>query len=173
MGYDFGRSRIETALKKAAGEAGLEDPFVHILELGDFSVNYRVSGFLKEVKQLISARSELREKMLDCLHEEGIEIVSPTFMNQRVLPEKRIFIPKDKKIPIFEEKEEAPEAIIFDKAELAESTEALKEKIKGYEKQLDELNSKKNGDQSEPLRKNLESKITRLKEHYKSMTENI
>ncbi|RNI13771.1 hypothetical protein EFE42_06545 [Methanohalophilus sp. RSK] len=44
LAYDICRQDIETALLKAADEAGLEDSFVHVLELGDFSVTYKVGG---------------------------------------------------------------------------------------------------------------------------------
>jgi len=67
LGYDIPRLKIETALKKAALKSELSDPFVHVLNLGDFSVTYRISGLLNEVKQLISARSRLRCFMLDCI----------------------------------------------------------------------------------------------------------
>jgi small-conductance mechanosensitive channel len=73
---------------------GLTEPFVFVLELGDFSITYQTAGFLEEVKYLISAESELRECMLDALHRAGIEIVSPTFMNQRQLAAERVFIPE-------------------------------------------------------------------------------
>ncbi|MEO6201684.1 MAG: mechanosensitive ion channel family protein, partial [Nitrospirales bacterium] len=85
LGYDISHKTIEKLLAEAALAANLTDPFVHIMELGDYSVTYRVSGFLVEVKQLLSARSNLRAKMLTTLHNAGIEIVSPVVMNQRRL----------------------------------------------------------------------------------------
>ncbi len=44
LGYDVPRQKIEKNLLLAAEKAGLETPFVHILELGDFSVTYKVGG---------------------------------------------------------------------------------------------------------------------------------
>lgn len=41
LGYDVPRGRIEASLLRAAQNAGLQDPFVRIFELGDFSVSYR------------------------------------------------------------------------------------------------------------------------------------
>ncbi|MBW2380297.1 MAG: mechanosensitive ion channel, partial [Deltaproteobacteria bacterium] len=94
LGYEVPRDTIEKCLIEAAENAGLTEPFVFVLELGDFSITYQTAGFLEEVKYLISAESELRECMLDALHRAGIEIVSPTFMNQRQLAADRMFIPE-------------------------------------------------------------------------------
>lgn len=85
LGYDVPRGMVREQLEAAALEAGLTDPFVHVMTLGDFSVGYRVSGFLAEVRTLVSARSRLAGSVLDALHGAGIEIVSPSFMNQRAL----------------------------------------------------------------------------------------
>ena len=57
LGYDLDHKRIEELLIKAAQSCGLQEPFVHILKLGDFSVTYRVSGLLQEAKHLITAQS--------------------------------------------------------------------------------------------------------------------
>lgn len=122
LGYDVARHRVETQLKVAAERAELSDPFVQILDLGDFSVTYRLGGFLEDVKQLISARSRLRAMMLDALHEDRIEIVSPTFMNQRQLAAERHFIPPATPAPEATDALLAiPESLMFDKAEQAES----------------------------------------------------
>jgi len=127
LGYDISHEVIKAQLKKAAIEANLEDPFFQILELGDFSVTYRIAGFLKEVKQLLSAQSKLRQKMLDILHSANIEIVSPTFMNQRQLKISDSIVPQKKrgrKAKIVAE-EQSPEDIIFDKADEAQKIEEL------------------------------------------------
>jgi small-conductance mechanosensitive channel len=50
LGYDVSRLRIEELLLEAGKKANLSDPFVHVAELGDFSVTYRVAGMLTEVK---------------------------------------------------------------------------------------------------------------------------
>ncbi len=128
LGYDLPRRKIQASLLAAAESAGLSEPFVRVLELGDFSVSYRIGGILNEVKQLLSARSVLRAAILDHLHNDGIEIVSPNFMNQRVLSPQQVFIPSDDPSSSNdgEEVEVFPEEIIFDKAEEAESLEKLK-----------------------------------------------
>ncbi|WP_295873125.1 mechanosensitive ion channel domain-containing protein [uncultured Zhongshania sp.] len=137
LGYDVDRRDIETALLKAIEAAELGDGFVQIRNLGDFSVNYRASGWLKEAGLLVSARSRLRGKMLDALHDAGIEIVSPSFMNQRPLPPELKFIPKRKKVNIPEEdKNGHAEEILFSKAEVASAVENLEAKIKKLKEKL-------------------------------------
>ena len=90
LGYDVHHSIAEKQLLRAADKCGLEDSHVRIRELGDYSISYRIAGMLREVKLLITTGSDLRKAMLDCLHEAGIEIVSPSFMNQRALSIGRI-----------------------------------------------------------------------------------
>ena len=92
LGYDINRKEIERYLIAAAETSNLESPFVQVISLGDFSVLYRVSGLLLEVKKIITARSELHKNILDSLQDGGIEIVSPTFMNTRSFNPKQSFI---------------------------------------------------------------------------------
>lgn len=93
LGYDLDHAEIEALLVEAAKASGLEEPFVQILELRDFSVTYRIAGFLPEVKRLLTVRSRLQASVLDTLHGASVEIVSPTFMNQRQLAEGVRFVP--------------------------------------------------------------------------------
>lgn len=138
LGYDVPRLRVEELLRQAAVRADLEDPFVVTQELGDFSVTYRVAGLLTEVKSLISARSRLRGAVLDCLHAGGVEIVSPNFMNQRVLAPDRVFIPSSGSEQAAEIEAEAPvpENILFDKADRAEETEKIARTIGSVSEEL-------------------------------------
>ena len=129
LGYDLPHQRIRPLLLKAAGDAGLDEPFVQILELGDFSVTYRVAGMLTEVKQLLTARSNLHSQVLDTLHGSGIEIVSPTVMNQRPLDaEKRILPPDATRVfePATDHTDQVPQELIFDKVEEAERVDQLR-----------------------------------------------
>ena len=132
LGYDVPRKTIEVLLLEAAEAAGLKDPFVQIRELRDFSVTYRIAGLLEEVKQLLTARSRLGGCVLDALHEGGVEIVSPNFMNQRVLDPSGAFIPsrdRDAEIPDTPSTEDrAPESLVVDKADAAESLAQLRER---------------------------------------------
>ncbi len=127
LGYDVDHAVVEPLLSAAARSSGLEDPFVHVLELGNFSVGYRVAGFLPNPKQLITTRSVLRVNVLDRLHQAGIEIVSPTFMNQRQ------FAPETQVVPAPRARRSASpnevkgsETLAFDKADAAERLRALK-----------------------------------------------
>ncbi len=126
LGYNYNHNRIEELLKGAALKSGLEDPFVRIVDLGDFAISYRIAGMLKEVKLLLTARSDLRKHVLDTLHGAGIEIVSPHFMNQRPLHDGELIISKTVREEIISNVNDIPENIIFDKAEEAESKVNLK-----------------------------------------------
>ena len=122
LGYDRHHAEIEALLAEAARAMQLEDPFVQVVELGDFSVTFRVAGFLADVRHLLTARSKLRMKMLDSLHAAGIEIVSPTFMNQRQVGETP-FVPTPR--AQVQDRGPAPEEIIFDKANQNEAVQDL------------------------------------------------
>ncbi|MGM0667906.1 MAG: mechanosensitive ion channel family protein, partial [Bacteroidota bacterium] len=115
LGYDVPRTKIEEALKEAALATGLNDPYVYITDLGDFSVTYKVHGFLEDTGKFFSTRSLLNAKVMDLLHRNRIEIVSPTFRNSRSVDDRQ-FIPEyhaeKKKV----EKEVSPEELVFDEA---------------------------------------------------------
>jgi small-conductance mechanosensitive channel len=172
LGYDVPRRAVEPALLQAAADAGLTEPFVHVRCLGDFSVVYRVAGLLPEVKSLLTARSRLREGMLDRLHEAGIEIVSPTFMNQRPLAPEQRFIPPKLRTPEPEKPADLPEALVFDKADEAESLENLRERhsslrddIKLLKEQIDNAETSEEKDQLTVRLDRLQARATRLAEY--------
>ena len=75
---------------------------------------------------MVSKRSELRSKILDRLHEDGIEIVSPNFMNQRQLPPDLQFMPQRYYHPESVEDRVEAEKIMFDKADLAARVETFR-----------------------------------------------
>ncbi|TQV78794.1 mechanosensitive ion channel family protein [Exilibacterium tricleocarpae] len=175
LGYDIPRTQIEPLLIEAAGQAGLTEPFVQVMELGDYSVVYRIAGFLVEVKHLLTTRSNLCKQVLDTLHQNGIEIVSPTFMNQRVLPEGASIIPR--RPHLFETRQSdagqtVPEALIFDKAdkagkleELRILKEALLVEIKTLEAQL--------GQADEAERASLTKKLNRHRKRVKGISSRL
>lgn len=154
LGYDLDHTRIEPLLMEAAKSSGLSEPFVHILELGNFSVTYRVSGLLEDPKRLISARSKLYARVLDTLHGHGIEIMSPSFMNQRKIDDNTKL----------EEPESLAEDIAFDKAEQAEQLEyeklQLAKEIEKLEASLKQLTDE---DEKKVNKEELESMYERLK----------
>jgi small-conductance mechanosensitive channel len=118
LGYESHHSRIAEHLKAAAEATGLDDAFVQITELGDSTVTYRVVGLLTDVSSLVSKRSELRGRTLDHLHEAGIEVVSPSFMNQRQLAAERKVIPERFSADP-QASDTIPEDLMFDKAAIA------------------------------------------------------
>jgi small conductance mechanosensitive channel len=163
LGYDVPNGEVASVLKAAAGEvAKLQEPFVLISDLGDFSVTYRVAGLLKmeehsagdrappageaksKILPIISTRSHLRKAILDALHAEGIEIVSPTFMNQRQLQPGDRFIPDTPAVATVAADDEAsPEETTFRKVgknvsmgDLESGLEELAEKKKSLEDQM-------------------------------------
>ncbi len=175
LGYGVPRRRIEELLLEAAGMAELREPFVQVVDLGDFSVTYRVAGLLTEVKQIISARSKLRQMMLDSLHEGGVEIVSPTFMNTRALDKGRVFMPVTDRTTKAEEPSytSAPEDVVFDKAEKAESIERLREMYDEMGEKIDALKEQIDNAVLDKDRDALKSERSRLKERRERLAEII
>jgi small-conductance mechanosensitive channel len=139
LGYDVSHTTLEPLLTKAAAEAGLESPFVQITDLGDYAVTYRVAGGLTEVKRLLTARSQLRQHILDTLHGAGIEIMSPAFMVQRPQPDAPPAIPPVTPTRTQPESDEAPEERIFDKAEEAAGLEELRTERDTLATEIEEL----------------------------------
>ncbi|WP_210547310.1 mechanosensitive ion channel domain-containing protein [Rhodoferax sp. PAMC 29310] len=137
LGYDVHHAKVEPLLLQAATEIGLEDPFSQVLELGNFSITYRVSGLLLEVGNMLSARSRLNRQVLDVLHGAGIEIMSPTFMAQRVVPEGRAVLPEpmSKSAPASEESK--AEQVVFDKAEEAGQRAKARRDLKAMQQSLE------------------------------------
>jgi len=165
LGYDLHHSKIEPLLIQAAEQCGLSDPFVQITQLGDFSVNYRIAGLLTEVKQLLTARSNLCRHILDSLHEAGIEIVSPAYMNQRPQQEQNRAIPRvTRKAPADENEvsESSSDSnshdIAFDKAEQAEKVETRRQKLKNDIKQLEADLKEASEQDTEEIKDRIQSK---------------
>ncbi len=174
LGYDIPRQSINEALISAAKNAGLEEPFVHVIELGDLSITYRISGMHTEVKGLISARSRLREMMLDSLHAAGIEIVSPTFMNQRALDPSCHYIPKQTpSSEVDSETGDLPETVVFDKADEAESLEKLHKRRKRFREELDEAKRALDDSDLTGNKARLEARVEKLDHRLKSFDEYI
>jgi small-conductance mechanosensitive channel len=171
LGYDVSHAEVSEVLLEAAVQAGLTDGFVHVRELGDFSVTYRVAGLLEDVTSLISARSRLKEAALDALHAAEIEIVSPSFMNTRALSEGRLFIPRVTRTappPAVAQAEE----VAFDKAEQAASAEEVRKAIEAVDAEIARLGDEKDDPES-AARDRLTAKKTRLVEGLKDAEEKL
>ncbi|MCB1214019.1 MAG: mechanosensitive ion channel family protein [Deltaproteobacteria bacterium] len=164
LGYDNAHQKITPLLKKAGELAGLQECFVQILDLGDFSITYRAAGFLEEVKTLVTARSRLRESILDCLSQEDVEILSPNFINQRRLDPKVKMIPKNQFSFKETQKENFPEKIIFDKAEEAASQENLIKKLENLTALEEQLKEKLKEETEEQKKQSLQDILSELKD---------
>lgn len=129
IGYDVPYTRVQDLLLVAGEEAGLTEPFVLVQELLDHAVVYRACGFLEDMKHPLTARSNLRKKILEQLHGNGVEIVSPGFVYQRRVDPDESVIPEQPVLHTGEPVDEhvAPEEKIFDKAEEAASLEELRQ----------------------------------------------
>ncbi|MGI9341629.1 MAG: mechanosensitive ion channel domain-containing protein [Gammaproteobacteria bacterium] len=138
LGYDVSRRRVEELLLAAAEKAGLKDPFVQIRHLGDFSVVYRIAGLCEDVEQLLANRRRLRAATLDELHNGDIEIVSPNFMNTRAVADGARIIPPVDETPL-RDADVTPDAVVFDKAQQAESLENLREQREALGVEIEEL----------------------------------
>jgi small-conductance mechanosensitive channel len=160
IGYDVDRLEVEEALLAAAAEAGLEDAFVSVTELGDYSVVYRVAGLLRDVKRLITRRSRLRKQMIDALHAAGIEIMSPSFFGIRNLNHAPL-IPSEAIRP--EEVEgKIPESVMFSKAEQAESLKMMQDLAMAVEHEIDSLSERLAHKTEDTEKKRLEGRKRRL-----------
>lgn len=169
LGYDLAHAKIEELLNKAAEETGLADAYTLVMELNDFSVTYRVGGFSDDINRLLTTKSNLRRNILTILHEQGIEIVSPNFMNQRVLPDTLKMIPTDYESTsrATPGDENSPEDVIFDKADHAAEQEALQEELVSANKRMktlsNEISALKDGDRS-PLERERDRLAARIEE---------
>ena len=168
LGYDVPRKQVETHLLAAADSGGLTDAFVQITSLEDHAVCYRVAGKLAEVKQLISARSNLHKKILDHLHAAQIEIASPQFMNQRQINGQK-FIPASTTVAHHEDEDDqaaSAEDVIFDKADWVETVGDLKREsdtLAKRQEKLQKLFSSADKDKKESLQFRLDYTAQRIK----------
>ncbi len=96
IGYNVSHHWLEPLFVAATADAALEDGFMQVIDLGDYSVTYRVAGFLADPSRLLRARSQLRMAILDTLHAADVEIMSPMFVSgreasaQQAVPERRL-----------------------------------------------------------------------------------
>lgn len=164
LGYDVSRLSIEQCLMRAAERAGLTDAFVYITALGDFSVVYKIHGKQADIKRVLSATSRLNAMVLDELHAENIEIVSPNFMNQRPVGDS-VFIPKDLSYRMEDLQENLnADMLVFDKAEQAETIEEQRRRIEKIDKKIKELN-----EQSKHAAHGDEAEISKILARYKEV----
>jgi len=128
LGYDNHHATVNASLINAAERTELTDPFVHITNLGDVTVTYRIAGFLEDTKTLISTRSRLRTNILDALHQSDIEVASPAIMIQRPQDPSARAIPTQSATEPPPDSQQEPDAerVMFDKADRAELIETMR-----------------------------------------------
>lgn len=171
LGYDVSRTKIETILKEAAVSADLKDPYVYITELGDDSVTYKIHGFLEDSDRYFSRSSRLNGEVMDKLHENGIEIVSPAFRNQRNVDEK-VFIPEQTGKPTSLQ-ETPPEELIFDEAIEAEEIEKKRDFLKELDKRKEDLKEQKKNLKDPKKIEKIEASIDHIRERQQKLEKNI
>lgn len=168
LGYDVPRPEVEQHLLAAAERAGLVEPYVRVLSLGDFSVTYQIAGMLVDVDKLLRTRSRINVAVLDSLHEAGIEIVSPFFMNERGIAPERTFIPRrttgvDRTAA---PAQDAAPAAVFDKASSAALRERFEELRRRLEEDVKNLRLRVDGGETAPEGDDpLETQLARAENH--------
>ena len=172
LGYDAPHAAVETLLLQAATETGLQDPFVQVLELGDYAVTYRVAGLLTETRQIVGYRSRLRTAMLDALHTGGVEIVSPAFINTRNYAPRETFIPApastEQPVP-----DAAPVEVVFDKAEEAESLSSDQQSREDLQEELKRVEHDLRAAPSAEVKDQLTRRIGQLRNRIASLEQRI
>jgi small-conductance mechanosensitive channel len=140
LGYDISFTDVEPLMLEAATGAGLSDSYVHIKELGDFSITYRICGLLNDLDSILTVRSELHHQLLIKLHSAGIEIVSPTVTRhitqsaeQKIIPPSNDMVPRENTV--------LAEEIVFDKANKIAKIEATRNELRSKVQQLKESKS--------------------------------
>ena len=162
LGYDISCDEVEPLMLAAAQGAGLSDPYVHIIALGDFSVSYRVCGLLTDLEGIITARSRLHHQLLYSLHGAGFEIASPTITRHITQSEDYKVIPKSSHVAPEDNGVQAEE-IVFDKANEIARMESLRGELQARVRQLKE--SSGDGPELAPILEQLK----RLEEELKAL----
>lgn len=157
LGYDLQHDEIEKLLIEAAEHAGLVEAFVRIRNLGDFSVTYEVAGQLVDTKKFLGSKSALHRAVLDTLHSAGVEIVSPTFMNQRQIKAGQAFIP-EVEAAADPTRDRSPDSVVFDKADQVERVEDLRIRLTALDQEIAELEAQvkaSEGDEAEKIQETI------------------
>jgi hypothetical protein len=169
LGYDLNRSKIETLLLEAAKDTGLTEPFVYITNLADFSVTYKINGLLTDISKYFTVTSKLNANVMDHLHKEGVEIVSPNFMNQRQVNDIQ-FIPAMTKESKPTQDEKFPEDLVFDKAIKADKIDDKIESLKKIDEEIKQLKLASKGAKD---KEDISSRIKTLEELKEKINANI
>ncbi len=174
LGYNIPRVTIEKLLLEAAVKTGLEEPFVYIERLLDHAVVYRVYGLLKETPGMLLMKSNFMKMVLDVLQEEGIEIVSPSYVNRREFDKDDTIIPPViRPEPADVTADNRAGHIAFDRAEEAGSIEKQKEKYNSLLKEKEELEQKVNKEEDKEIKKMIKDKTEKIEKKSKIVMRDI
>ena len=172
IGYDVAPARVQRLLLAAAEEIELKDPFARVIDLGDHAITYKIAGLLEEVSHLLAKRSDLRVAMLNTLHSDGVEIVSPRFRNTRLIEKDQLFIPAQDHEIAAPPPKSAPDTVIFDKAEEAASIESLRHTFADLQSRKEELRKSMKDHVDSELADD-EQKLVRIEQQLKRTAEII
>jgi hypothetical protein len=101
--------------------------------------------------------------VLDTLHQHGVEIMSPSFMNQRKISDETKVMPSTSPPTAVDAHGSSAEDIAFDKAELAERTELEKLKLKQEIEALKQTLDQPSDDEHKAVSLSIEQKLQQLK----------
>ena len=102
-----------------------------------------------------------------------IEIVSPTFMNQRVFDPKSAFIPDAARAVTEPAEAGIPEQVVFDKADEAESLEKLRATLGEVKGQIAELKAERKKAEDDAARGDLDRRVERLGRRQEALEQHI
>jgi small-conductance mechanosensitive channel len=87
IGYDVPNNVVRKLLLEAARETkDIEDeprPHMLILELGDYSITYRLKAYTTNAKAMVRIKSNLMANIQEMFYSHGVEILSPEYLVRR------------------------------------------------------------------------------------------
>jgi len=171
IGYDVSHHVLDDLFVAAAKGCGLVDPFVQMVELGDYSITYRVAGFLQDPRTLLASRSKLRMAIVDTLSEAEIEIMSPMYVARRSVNNDPLIAP-ERSPSVGSRFRRTSEDRVFDKAESAGRLETARADLIAADEELDDLRST-HSSASEDDRPRIEASIGRQERHIERLSRSI
>lgn len=96
IGYETPWRQVDAMLKLAANrtEGILKNPPPFVLKkaLADFSVNYEINGYCKDLDRINTIYSALHQNILDVFNENDVQIMTPSYVADTDIPK---VVPKD------------------------------------------------------------------------------
>ncbi len=171
IGYDVSHHVLEDLFVAAARDVELIDPFVQMVELGDYSITYRVAGFLEDPHTLLACRSNLRMAIVDTLSDADIEIMSPMYIARRSVSDDPV-IAQERSRSNRPQFRRTSEDLVFDKAESAGRLETARADLVAANDELGELRSQQSS-ASDEQRVTIEASIGRQERHIERLERSI